>query len=284
MSNLQPQPNWWIYRVPVAPDSAGRVREWASALAAAAGLPRHRRQDVALAMSELVALVLDAAPAVEEALRLTGSGSDGRLQLAVSWVGNSLPEGGPDCSPLASVVAQRYYLLSRLVDRWRLERRHRWNVVVVDVDAGAAMEWPEQGACALPIIRACQEAGEDPDVTGTLLLVEDHQPLREVLMESLILSGYQVAEAEHGAAALRLLQAGLRPDLIVLDLHMPVMNGRRFLEEKRRDPELAAIPVVLLSAYDRGTLAEQADVAAYLTKPCETEQLLETISQLRRSS
>ena len=71
-----------------------------------------------------------------------------------------------------------------------------------------------------------------------------------------------------------------RPDLILLDLHLPDQHGREVLEQLKRDPATAAIPVVVLSADATPAQLEKllaAGAAAYLTKPIDVESLLNTV-------
>jgi CheY-like chemotaxis protein len=111
-----------------------------------------------------------------------------------------------------------------------------------------------------------------------LLLVEDDDLLRETLTTILEAEGYAVLTAADGEEALRRLHAGERPDLILLDLMMPGMDGWQFRREQARDRELASVPVVVFSAVDtadqKGTTP---GVAGHLEKPVETRKLLETI-------
>src|SRR5262245_65206359 len=84
-----------------------------------------------------------------------------------------------------------------------------------------------------------------------ILVVEDNSFTRDALLMLLCEKGYEVEGAADGQEALAGLGRGERPCLILLDLAMPRMNGWQFLEERQRDPALAAIPVVVLSAEDR---------------------------------
>src|SRR5690606_13804277 len=82
--------------------------------------------------------------------------------------------------------------------------------------------------------------------TGHILVVEDDQDIRESVVEILEDEGHRVSAAADGREALeRLQRAQPRPDLILLDLMMPVMNGFQFREEQLKRPELAGIPVVV---------------------------------------
>jgi two-component system, chemotaxis family, chemotaxis protein CheY len=84
---------------------------------------------------------------------------------------------------------------------------------------------------------------------STILAVDDDVDLRESMQEILELEGYLVATASHGQHALDLLRKGEHPQLILLDLMMPVMNGAEFLVELRADPQLQDIPVLLVTAF-----------------------------------
>lgn len=111
-----------------------------------------------------------------------------------------------------------------------------------------------------------------------VLIVEDDTDLRDALSQILEEEGYRVSPAEHGLDALERLRDGKKPCLILLDLTMPVMNGWQFRAEQRQDPELASIPVVVISA--GANLADQLvplGVQDYLRKPIQLGQLLATV-------
>ncbi len=101
-----------------------------------------------------------------------------------------------------------------------------------------------------------------------VLLVEDDDELRSLLSELLELEGFNVASVCNGRQALDHLRAHDHPDLIVLDLMMPVMNGAEFRAEQLLDAELAPIPVVVVSAStDVKQQAEAMRALAYFLKP-----------------
>lgn len=111
-----------------------------------------------------------------------------------------------------------------------------------------------------------------------ILLVEDDDATRECMVVLLGLQGYTVTEATNGREALDRLRHGERPRLILLDLMMPVMDGRQFRDEQRRDPDLADIPVVVVSAdaaVDQKAAALEA--AGHLQKPIDINHLLELL-------
>jgi two-component system NtrC family sensor kinase len=111
------------------------------------------------------------------------------------------------------------------------------------------------------------------------LIVEDDTAIREVLEEVLRTEQYETATCRNGREALERLRRGSHPDVIVLDLMMPVMDGWEFRVEQRKDPSLATIPIVALSA-DRTSKAAAIDADAYVKKPVDFDTLVGTISRV----
>jgi CheY-like chemotaxis protein len=107
-----------------------------------------------------------------------------------------------------------------------------------------------------------------------VMVVDDDDDNREVLREVLGEQGYAVSCARDGAEALALL-AGLRPDVILLDLNMPTMSGLEFRAAQVGDPSLRTIPTVVMTAVDRvhERMGEPAPEATLL-KPIKLAQLL----------
>ena len=83
---------------------------------------------------------------------------------------------------------------------------------------------------------------------STVLVVDDDADMRAAVAELLRMSDDEVMTAEHGAAALALLSGPVLPEVILLDLMMPVMDGLEFATARARDPRLAGIPLVIFSA------------------------------------
>ena len=113
-----------------------------------------------------------------------------------------------------------------------------------------------------------------------ILFVEDESDLRPALTALLGLKGYRVGWAGNGREALEYLRRGDRPDLILLDLVLPDMDGWAFRREQRHDPALASIPVVLVSADD--DLARSAaalGARGYLEKPVGLDDLVRAVRQ-----
>jgi two-component system, chemotaxis family, chemotaxis protein CheY len=112
-----------------------------------------------------------------------------------------------------------------------------------------------------------------------ILVVDDEPDVREGLSLALEMEGYIVVQAANGQEALeRLKNFDRLPLLIVLDLTMPILDGRGFLEQRARDRILADIPVIVVS----GSKPDEvfSDVEAFLQKPVEIVRLLESISHI----
>lgn len=109
-----------------------------------------------------------------------------------------------------------------------------------------------------------------------LLVVDDEMAILEALTDILAVEGYEVATAANGAEGLE-RTVSERPDLILLDMMMPVMDGQEMLRRLKEDPELRKIPVVVMSA-GRVTKAELQG-SRFLAKPFELDDLLGTVSE-----
>ena len=116
-------------------------------------------------------------------------------------------------------------------------------------------------------------------MSHTVLVVEDDLDVRQALIEVVVEHGFEAVGARDGAEALILLaRATELPCLILLDLMMPVMDGISFREAQRRDPRLAPIPVVVLSAYrDVERHASSLDAVSVLRKPPSVRELVNVL-------
>jgi CheY-like chemotaxis protein len=115
----------------------------------------------------------------------------------------------------------------------------------------------------------------------SILVVEDDTDARELLGAILEEAGYHVVLMTDGAAALRYLRGDPPPCCILLDVWMPVMGGIAFRMAQQRDKELAAIPVIVLSAHRRGPhLLAEIEATAYLEKPFTPDQILTLVKQV----
>jgi signal transduction histidine kinase len=112
-----------------------------------------------------------------------------------------------------------------------------------------------------------------------LLLVEDDGELRSSLAELLRSDGYDVVGAANGSEALEYLKQAPAPDLILLDLMMPVKDGWQFRIEQKRDPHISSIPVLAISADDTPK-AVAIDAEMYLKKPFQYTTLLDAIRRV----
>jgi two-component system chemotaxis response regulator CheY len=112
-----------------------------------------------------------------------------------------------------------------------------------------------------------------------ILVVDDDTDIRETLAQILEFEGFDVTCASNGQEAMDRLES-LKPNLILLDLMMPIMNGYEFRRAQKAKPEIAEIPVIILSADGNvQQKAAAADVQAFLKKPIELEVLLSAIRQ-----
>jgi CheY-like chemotaxis protein len=117
-----------------------------------------------------------------------------------------------------------------------------------------------------------------------VLVVEDEQAIRRIMVEALRDEGYAVMEAADGAQALARVDE-TRPDLIVLDLMMPILDGRGFLRECRTRPTCARVPVVVVSAAH--AVAEECfdlGIEHYLRKPFDLLDLLTVVDRMTTQS
>jgi two-component system cell cycle sensor histidine kinase/response regulator CckA len=128
-----------------------------------------------------------------------------------------------------------------------------------------------------------QTSSRDTGTNSVIALVEDDDDIREALESLLSHSGYRVLPYASAESALRDMEGGRHPDLILLDLMMPGMNGWQFRVEQRKRPALSDIPVIALSA-DVSPYAAAIDADAYLKKPIDFERLCVVIEQIILSS
>jgi two-component system, chemotaxis family, chemotaxis protein CheY len=118
-------------------------------------------------------------------------------------------------------------------------------------------------------------------VRARLLVVEDDEDIRSVMSEALESEGYEVARACDGGDALRCARQR-RPDLILLDLMMPRMDGWTFRAEQQADEALSDIPVVIVSAIAPADAAGLG-AAAHLQKPFDLDDLMAVVARHRPS-
>ena len=115
----------------------------------------------------------------------------------------------------------------------------------------------------------------------TILIVDDAADIRQLLTTFLTFMGYQTVSAANGMEALTHLQhQHPSPHLILLDQMMPVMDGAAFRRAQQQDPQLATIPVVVMSAVERlDDPAAPLRAVGYLPKPIDVAALLTRVEQ-----
>jgi CheY-like chemotaxis protein len=115
----------------------------------------------------------------------------------------------------------------------------------------------------------------------SVLVIEDDADVRGAVAELLQIHGYQAVEADHGRAALQILDADPeRFCFIVLDLFMPEMDGWTFRARQLSDPRLAKIPVLVMSADPSAARrAASTGVVGALSKPIDFDRLLHTVRE-----
>jgi CheY-like chemotaxis protein len=118
----------------------------------------------------------------------------------------------------------------------------------------------------------------DPQPGEIILVVDDDPLLRGAMKMVLEWEGYHPRCAANGQEALNLLRDGEKPSLILLDMKMPVLDGREFRERQKACPEISDIPVVVISGVDPFFL----DAAGHIKKPFEPQELLEGVRRSAR--
>ena len=116
-------------------------------------------------------------------------------------------------------------------------------------------------------------------MTKRILVVEDQEDLRDVLRTLLVGSGYEMLEAADGQAGVAKAQSD-RPDLILMDIQLPVLDGYEATRRIKTDPSLKATPVIAVSSFAMKGDEEKARAAGcdhYVTKPYSPLQLLRII-------
>jgi two-component system chemotaxis response regulator CheY len=118
-------------------------------------------------------------------------------------------------------------------------------------------------------------------VSACVLVVDDNPDILAVLRALLELKGFEVMTAEDGQAAWEFLHQ-CRPDVILSDMRMPKVDGSELIRRVRNSPEFSAIPIVAMSAYGSGGMAEAKGLgaAATLRKPTDFYRLVDILRQV----
>ena len=113
-----------------------------------------------------------------------------------------------------------------------------------------------------------------------ILVVDDEYIVVEISKRKLEERGYEVMTANNGREALESLKSKI-PDLILLDVQTPEMNGYTFIIEKSKVPEYADIPVIVLTAYNEmEPLFQRHGIKAYLLKPLKLQDVIDKVAQV----
>lgn len=118
--------------------------------------------------------------------------------------------------------------------------------------------------------------------TSKILVAEDQTDLREMIALSLSLSGYKVMSVEDGELAYLQAQR-IKPDLIILDLELPLLRGSEVCKRLKAMHSFAATPIVIISAYKSSTAMEEslnAGAAEFLPKPFQLDALIQRVDAL----
>jgi len=150
------------------------------------------------------------------------------------------------------------------------------------VHVASSMEQGTAFTVRLPRDAVSSRAHPVPAAKPSLvMIVDDDTDVRNAVSAVLKQRGYATAEAVNGRDALDQLRAGLRPGVILLDLQMPVMDGHAFSDACAQDPELASIPIVVVSSHTASAVKLAATRArAYLSKPVPFDRLLAMIESV----
>jgi two-component system, cell cycle response regulator DivK len=121
-------------------------------------------------------------------------------------------------------------------------------------------------------------------VTKRILVVEDQEDNRQILRDLLTSADYEIMEAENGEEALA-AAAKQRPDLILMDIQLPIMDGYEAMRRIKADPALTDVPVIAVTSYALSSNEEKVRAAGFddfVPKPYSPRQLLAKIRQLLR--
>ena len=129
------------------------------------------------------------------------------------------------------------------------------------------------------------EYREEAGVATRVLIAEDEPNIVESLSFILGRSGCEVAAALDGEAALHSIR-GNRPDVVILDVMLPKMNGFEVLKTVRSDADLKSIPIIILTAKGQSQdrrMAEEIGADAFITKPYSNQSIVDTVKELTGS-
>lgn len=118
-------------------------------------------------------------------------------------------------------------------------------------------------------------------MTKRILVVEDQEDNRQIIRDMLALTDYEISEAENGEEALVEI-AKQRPDLILMDIQLPIMDGYTATRRIKADPALRSIPIIAVTSYalsGEDKKAREAGCDDYIPKPYSPRELLAKVRQ-----
>ncbi len=214
------------------------------------------------------------------AVRVTMAHDDVSLRLTVHNAGPPIPEymlatifdpfkrGASPQSARKHGLGLGLYIVEQIVTA------HRGTVSVSST--------PEHGTMfSIKLPRDATVVPSQPVASQVVMVVDDDEDVRLGVQHLLEKRGFQVVQAVDGQDALEQLRRGLLPSAILLDLHMPRMDGATFCERCTDDPELAKIPIIVVSS-DAASAAKLSRVGAFLPKPVRGSELLRALDDLSR--
>ena len=118
-------------------------------------------------------------------------------------------------------------------------------------------------------------------MTKRILIVEDHEDARQILRDMLETTDYELVEAENGEQAMAVV-ARQRPDLILMDIQLPILDGYEATRRIKADPALSSIPIIAVTSYALSGDEAKARAAGcddFIPKPYSPRQLLAKVRQ-----
>lgn len=114
------------------------------------------------------------------------------------------------------------------------------------------------------------------------LVIDDDEDVREAIAQVLEQAGYIVVQAPNGEEGLKLAREQILPDVILLDIAMPVMNGWQFMSARLAWPDIIEIPIIIMSGMGSAQhVAPRVGAVALLPKPCSSADLLRVVERAR---
>jgi signal transduction histidine kinase len=132
------------------------------------------------------------------------------------------------------------------------------------------------GTGTLPVEKRLAEPAGGGEVQGSVLVVDDDPGAQGLMHAYLVKAGYLVTIASSGEEGLELARK-LRPDIITLDVMMPRVDGWSVISALKADPELAGIPVIVISMVENQSMAHSLGAAEYLAKPVSRDRLVSVL-------